>query len=85
MSNNNPDNVSAILMVIGFFTVLYWIFKFFQTDFGGNFLIFIIFVPLFIYYIYCLFSEKETSFIDRWPYLLMAAIPATMIYIFFIM
>jgi hypothetical protein len=83
--NNNPDNLSAILMLIGFFTVLYWIMRFFQTDFGGNFLIFIIFVPLFIVLIYNFFSEKETPLLDRWPYLIAAAFPAAIIYIFFIM
>ena len=85
MSNNNPDNVSTILMLIGFFTVLYWIMRFFQTDFGGNFLIFIIFVPLLIAQICFFFTDKETPLLDRWPYLFAAAFPATIIYIFFIM
>lgn len=83
MSNNNDDNISTILMVIGLLTVLYWLLKFFQTDFGGNLLLFIIFMPLFISSICGLFFEKETSLINRWPDLIMAIVLGTVGYLLF--
>ena len=82
-NNNNDDNVSTILMVIGLFTVFYLIVKFFQTDFGGNLLLLIIFVPIFIFSFRNLLFEKELSLLDRWPYLLMSALFGTIIYILF--
>ena len=84
MNNNGPDdNVTTILMVIGLFTVLYWILKFFQTDFGGNLLLLIIFVPIFIFSFRDLLFEKELPLLDRWPYLLMSVFFGTMLYILF--
>lgn len=85
MSNNkDDDNVSTILMVIGLFTVLYWLFKFLETDFGGSLLLLIILVPPLIYFIYALFFDKEISFFDRLGLFFMAALFGSVIYIVFL-
>ena len=83
MSNNNDDNISTILMIIGLFTVLYWLLKFFQTDFGENLFLFIILIPPFIFFVRNFFCEKEIPLLERWPYLFMASLFGALIYIIF--